>query len=182
MCDAWVEDCVSYTTVGEWIQRFNQDRTSIEDHPRSGRPVTEATDCNIEVIRALIDENPLISIRYMVFEASLSYGSINRIIHDALKLKKLCGRCIPRQLTEKTNNNECKSVKKTLQNWNLVNGVSVTLLPAMKAGSIIVVLIQNSSIWFGIQKVQIHQQCTLKRISTLPSPSKKFGRFKMVFK
>ncbi|CAF5028786.1 unnamed protein product, partial [Rotaria sp. Silwood1] len=93
--------CVSYTTVAEWIQRFNQSRTSIEDHPRFGRPVTEATDRNIEVIRALIDENPHITIRYMFFETGLSYGTINRIIHDDLKLKKLCARRIPHQLTEK---------------------------------------------------------------------------------
>ena len=89
--DAWREGCVSYTTVVEWIQSFNQDRTSIEDHPRSARSVTEAIDPNIEVIRALIDENPHISIRYMFFEISLSYGTINRITRDDLKLKKLCG-------------------------------------------------------------------------------------------
>ena len=101
LCDAWDKGCVSYTTVTEWIQRFNQGRTSVEDHPRSGRPVAETTDSNIEVIRALIDENPHISIRYMVFETGLSYGTINRIIHDDLKLKKLCGRWIPHQLTGK---------------------------------------------------------------------------------
>jgi len=100
LCDTWGEGYVSYTTVAEWIQRFNQGRTSFEDHPRSGRPVTEATDRNIEVIRALIDENPHISISYMVFETGLSYGTINRIIHDDLKLKKLCARWIPHQLTE----------------------------------------------------------------------------------
>ena len=68
LCDVWGEGCVSYTTVTEWIQRFNHGGTSIEDHPRSGRPVTEAIDLNIDVIRALIDENSRISIRYMVFE------------------------------------------------------------------------------------------------------------------
>jgi histone-lysine N-methyltransferase SETMAR len=101
LCDAWGEGCVSYTTVAEWIQRFKQGRTSIEDLPRTGRPVTEATDLNIEVIRALNDENPHISIRYMVFETGLSYDTINRIIHDGLKLKKLCARWIPHELTER---------------------------------------------------------------------------------
>lgn len=62
--------------VAEWIQCFNEGRTSFEDLSRSDRPVTEATDRNIEVIRALIDENP----------------HINSIIHDAFKIKKLCAR------------------------------------------------------------------------------------------
>ncbi|CAF4601646.1 unnamed protein product, partial [Rotaria sp. Silwood2] len=60
---------------------------SLDNDPRIGRSVTEATDKNIEVIRALIDENPHISIRYIAFETGLSYGNINRIIHDELKLK-----------------------------------------------------------------------------------------------
>ena len=64
---AWGDGYVSYTTVAEWVRRFKQGRTSLEDDPRIGRPVTEATDRNTEVIRTLIDENPHISIRYMVF-------------------------------------------------------------------------------------------------------------------
>ncbi|CAM4982560.1 unnamed protein product, partial [Rotaria socialis] len=44
-----------------------------DDYPRISRPVAETTDKNIEVIRALIDENPHIIIRYMAFETGLSY-------------------------------------------------------------------------------------------------------------
>ena len=100
LCGAWDDGYVFYTTVAEWVHRFKQGRT-LQDDPRIGRPVTEATDQNIEVIRTLIDENPHISIRYMVFETGLSYGNINRIIHDELKLKKLCTRWVPHPLTEK---------------------------------------------------------------------------------
>ena len=101
MRGAWGGGYVSYTRVAEWVHRFKQGRTSVEDDPRVGRPVTEATDQNIEVIRKLIDENPHISIRYMAFETGSSYGNINRIIHDELKLKKLCAKWVPHQLTEK---------------------------------------------------------------------------------
>lgn len=100
MCDAWGDSCVSYPTVTEWIRRFKDGRTSLEDDPRVGRPVTEATDRNIAIVRAFIDENPHISIRYIVFETGLSYGNVSRIIHDDLKLKKLCARWIPHELTE----------------------------------------------------------------------------------
>ena len=91
---------VSYPTVVEWLRRFKEGRTSLEDDPRIGRPVTEATDGNIAIIRELIDENPHISIRYIVFETGISYGTVSRIIHDELKLKKLCARWIPHELTE----------------------------------------------------------------------------------
>lgn len=102
LCDAWGDTYVSYPTVAEWIRHFREGRTSLEDDPRAGRPVTEATDRNIAIVRALIDENPHISIRYIVFETSLSYGNVSRIIHDDLKLKKLCARWIPHELSDQT--------------------------------------------------------------------------------
>ena len=105
---------VSYTTVAEWVHRFKRGRTFLDDDPRIGRPVTEATDQNIEVIRTLIDENPHISIRYMVFETGLSYCNINRIIHDELKLKRLCARWIPHQFTKK-----CKQQRMEICQENL---------------------------------------------------------------
>lgn len=88
LSDAWGDGYVSYPTVGEWLRRFKEGRTSLEDDPRIGRPVIEATDGNIAIIRELIDENPHISIRYIVFETGISYGTVSRIIHDELKLKK----------------------------------------------------------------------------------------------
>jgi len=103
LCDAWGEGYVSYSTVAEWVQRFRQGRTSLEDDPRIGRPVTGVTDGNIEAVRTLIEENPHISIRYLAFELGVSYGTISVIIHDELKLKKLCARWVPHQLSE-----ECK--------------------------------------------------------------------------
>ena len=54
------------------MQRFKHGRISLEDDSRIGRPVTGSTDRNIEIIRSLIDENPHISIRYMVFVTGLS--------------------------------------------------------------------------------------------------------------
>ena len=62
---------------------------SLEDDPRIGRPVTCVTDANIEAVRALIEENPHISIRYIAFELGVSYGTISSIIHDQIK-KVMC--------------------------------------------------------------------------------------------
>ena len=85
---------MSYSTVAKWVQRFRQGKTSLEDDPRIGRPGTSITDKNIEAVRTLIEENPHISIRYLAFELGVSYGTVCSIIHDELKLKKLCARWI----------------------------------------------------------------------------------------
>ena len=99
-CDAWGDDDVSYPTVAEWTCRFREGRTSLEDDSRIGRPVTSLTDENIDLIRTLIEENPHVSIRYLAVDTGMSYGTISSIIHDELKLKKLCARWIPHQLTD----------------------------------------------------------------------------------
>ena len=100
LCDAWGDDCPSYSTVAEWTRRFREGRVSVEDDCRIGRPITSRTDENIDLIRTLIEENPHVSIRYLAFDTGISYGTISSIIHDDLKLKKLCARWIPHELTE----------------------------------------------------------------------------------
>lgn len=114
--------------MAEWIRRFREGRTSLKDDPRAGRPVTEANYRNIAIVRALIDENPRISIRYIVFLTSLSYGNVSRIIHDDLKLKKLCARWLPlMNCLTKPENNALTSAEIISRNYDLVNGASVTL-------------------------------------------------------
>ena len=85
LCNAWGEGYVSYGTVAEWVQRFRQGRTSLEYDPRIGRPGTSFPDKNIEAVRKLIEENPHVSVRYLVFELDVSYGTVCGIIHDELR-------------------------------------------------------------------------------------------------
>ncbi len=37
------QDVVSYCTVTRWFKRFLNERESLEDNPRSGRPITVIT-------------------------------------------------------------------------------------------------------------------------------------------
>ena len=88
MCAAWGHGYVSYSTVAKWLQRFRQGRISLEDVLRISRPVTEVTDENIDVVRTLTEEIPHISIRYIAWELSVSYGTVSNTIHEELKMKK----------------------------------------------------------------------------------------------
>ena len=92
LCDAWGDSYVSYPCVTKWIREFQEGRQSIEDAPRTGRPVTQTTTENIEVVRQLIDSDPHVSIRYLIAETGFSYCTVFNIITDHLKLQKLCTR------------------------------------------------------------------------------------------
>ncbi len=72
----------SYTTVTRWAKRFREGREDVNDDPRSGRPVSELTDENIELVRQVINNDPHSTYDEIIAETSLSYGTIERIIHD----------------------------------------------------------------------------------------------------
>jgi len=48
----------SYATVARWVTLFKDGRESIEDDPRSGRPITGVTQDNIEAVSKVIMEDP----------------------------------------------------------------------------------------------------------------------------
>src|SRR5271155_5843621 len=78
----------SYTTVTRWAKRFRERREDVNDDPRSGRPVSELTDENIELVRQVISNDPHLTYDEIIAETSLSHGIIERIIHDCRRNEK----------------------------------------------------------------------------------------------
>ena len=48
---AYGQGYVSYRTVARWVHRFSNERESLEDNPRSGRPITAITQQNIDAVQ-----------------------------------------------------------------------------------------------------------------------------------
>jgi histone-lysine N-methyltransferase SETMAR len=88
------------STVKRWSKLFRDGREEIEDEARPGRPMTETTTENIEQVRLLIDDNPYITIEDIQEQTDLSHGTVQRIITDHLKLRKITARYIPKDLTD----------------------------------------------------------------------------------
>jgi len=87
-------------TVYLWVERFGSGSEDLEDHMRPGGPITATKPENIEIVRVLIEGNPHISYHQLIAETSYSQGTINRIIHDHLHLRKITSRWVPHDLTE----------------------------------------------------------------------------------
>ena len=94
------ESAPSRATVGNWFREFSRGRESLEDEPRSGRPVTAVTRENIDATRRMIEEDPHITFSYI--EGTLNIGSTaaQTIVHEHLGLTKRCARWVPHSLTE----------------------------------------------------------------------------------
>ena len=89
----------SYSTVARLVARFKEGREDLEDDERIGLPITMTTQANIEVVRAVIEANPFPTYDYIQAETSLCHGTINHIIYDCLKMRKITARWVPHLLS-----------------------------------------------------------------------------------
>jgi histone-lysine N-methyltransferase SETMAR len=96
---AYGPKAISYSTVQQWAKFFREGNMEIEDDPRSGRPISATKPENIQAVQDVIDEDPHSSYEDIEAETQLSRGTIERIIHDHLRVRKLASRWVPHELT-----------------------------------------------------------------------------------
>lgn len=131
LVSAYGQDVVSYATVQRWSKDFREGkREQLQDNSRPGRPIAETTNDNIERVRKIIDEDPHSTYNDIIAETSLSYGTVERILHDHLKLRKITSRWVPRELTAEQKQVRVRVCRENLEKfesgswhlWDLVTG------------------------------------------------------------
>ena len=96
----YAEEAPSRATVFRWNTEFKRGRKSLEDDPRSGRPVTVTTPEIIDSMRELLDEDRRITVESIAEQVNISIGAVHNIIHNELQMTKVTARWVPRKLTE----------------------------------------------------------------------------------
>ncbi len=107
----------SYQTVARWAKRFREGREDVDDDPRSGRPISELTDENIELVRQVINNDPHSTYDDIIAETSLSHGTVERIIHDHLKMRKVTSRWVPSQLNDEQKQERVRLCRENLSKF-----------------------------------------------------------------
>ena len=105
-----------YTTVTRWAKHFHEGRANVNYHPRPATPLFEFTGENIEMVQQVISNDPHLTYDEIISETSLSHGTIERIIHDCLKMKKVTSRWVPHQLTHEQRVKLCRENSSKFQN------------------------------------------------------------------
>jgi hypothetical protein len=96
-----------------WIAMSKNDRTSVTDDERSGRPSTSTTEENTERVRAMILDNRRVTVDEVACHLLTSHGYVHEIIHNHLGFHEVCARWVPKQLTEEHKRNRltiCRSL------------------------------------------------------------------------
>ena len=73
---------------------------TLEDDDRCGRMATTVTPENVSRVEVPIKKDPKITYAEIRDIMKISSGSLTRIFHDCLGVRKRCACCVPRQLNE----------------------------------------------------------------------------------
>ena len=98
-------------------KRFREGREDVSDDPRSGRPISVLTVENIECVRQVIEDDPHSTYEDIIAKTDLSRGTIERIIHDHLKMKKVVSRWVAHQLTDEQKQERLRIYRQNLEKF-----------------------------------------------------------------
>ncbi len=90
----------SKATVYHLHKEYSSGRCKVGDLPRPGHPKTARTRGNIQVCKAAVQRDKRIDIHRLTRLLSTSYGTVFRILHKDLSLKKKACKYVPHVLTE----------------------------------------------------------------------------------
>jgi len=86
--------------VGSWVQQFKEDRTLCENKPKEPRPCTSRSEDMIARVEQIVMEYHPLTAKQIAASAGISVRSVDTILHDDLKMRKVSARQIPQMMTD----------------------------------------------------------------------------------
>ncbi|GFV80111.1 uncharacterized protein TNCV_1476741 [Trichonephila clavipes] len=72
----------------------------IEDEPRSGRPSVSKTAENVVRFRYLVRPDRRLTVRMIGEELILDHTTVHQILTNELKIRKICAKMVPKNLSQ----------------------------------------------------------------------------------
>jgi orotate phosphoribosyltransferase-like protein len=95
----------------------------VEDDERSGRPVTMKTDKNVDKVRTLVRNDRRLSIGMIAEELNVDKETVRQILTENLKMKKVCAKMVPKNLSEDQKLNREEMLEKIEEVPDFLNSV-----------------------------------------------------------
>jgi [histone H3]-lysine36 N-dimethyltransferase SETMAR len=93
------DDGPSYQVVKNWSRDFKFGRNSCEHAPGAGPPKIVITPENINLVHDMVLKDRRITVRFIAETCGFSVGSVEKILHHELGLKKVAARWVPKMLS-----------------------------------------------------------------------------------
>lgn len=87
------------STIQKWYADFKRGRLTTDDAPRTGRPIEVVTPANIKKIHSIILTDHKVKLREIAAKTKISTERVGYILHECLKMRKLCSQWVPHSLT-----------------------------------------------------------------------------------
>ena len=82
-----------------WFARFQEGRKSLEDDPRTGRPVSGRSNENVEKTLPIVMQDRRITTRLLAERLGVGKEAARQILERDLQKRKICSRSVPHSLT-----------------------------------------------------------------------------------
>jgi len=91
--------CMGASSVRRWVKHFKNGNMSIQDQPRSGRPLTTSTEPNKKRVDEIIKEDRRVTLDAVAAKFGIRHSAVQEMI-GSLGYREICARWVPRLLTE----------------------------------------------------------------------------------
>lgn len=115
---AFGDEAPCRSSVYSWFSEFRRGRDHLHDDEREGRPSTAVTDFNIDAVRQLIETDKKITCQQIRTTLGIGMSQVQKILHLHLKVRKLCTRWIPHDLSEDQKRLRVKWCRKMIKKFD----------------------------------------------------------------
>ena len=72
------DNAMKKTAIYKWVKRFSEERESVTDEERSGRPATNRTEENIANVCQIVRENRRLAVRSIAEQVSIDREKLGK--------------------------------------------------------------------------------------------------------
>ena len=112
---AFRPSCMNQASVFQRHKRFKEGRESVRDDERRGRSKEVRTPELISQIKNFMDKDRHASIETISAQFDVSVGTVHTIIHEKLKMQKICTKFVPRVLREDQKERCCHASREIVE-------------------------------------------------------------------
>jgi len=102
---AYGDAVLSSAQVFRWHKAFKDGRESAEDEHRAGRPSTARTENNVARVKVVLDRDRRLQVWLIAEEVGVPKTDVHRIITEDLHMRKICGKLVPKNLSDEQKDN-----------------------------------------------------------------------------